>query len=189
MASVIWMAVFLLLMVELFITLILVLPLPRVIRRFIAKKIFTYDLARRFRFASNFIILALILAVSDAISTLRHLEHKEESASENTTGAYSERVGYIGVSLDKQRKFRAERNMYLAGFALTLVFVIARIVELMQQVSNTEEEREALTQRIKDIGEAANAATTTTTDISSPPDESTLRKRTNATATNADKED
>lgn len=114
MASVVWMAVFFLLMVELFVTALLVLPLPRIIRRFIAKKIFNYDLAKRVRFASNFIIFGLILAVSDAISTLRHLELKEESATEGGGSAYPDaRVGYIGVSFDKQRKFRAERNVCL----------------------------------------------------------------------------
>lgn len=109
MATVVWIAVFFLLMVELFITAILVFPLPRVIRRFIAKKIFTYNLAKRVRFISNFIILGLLLAVWDAISTVRHLEHKE--AGETGTGSEDSRVGYIGVSFDKQRKFRAERNV------------------------------------------------------------------------------
>lgn len=114
MASVVWMAVFALLMLELFVTAILVLPLPRVIRRFIAKKIFNYNLAKRVRFVSNFIIFGLLMALSDAISTLRHLEQKEESATESGGASYPDaRVGYIGVSFDKQRKFRAERNVRL----------------------------------------------------------------------------
>lgn len=111
MASVVWMAVFFLLMFELFITAILVLPVPRFIRKFIAKKIFTYNLAKRVRFASNFIILGLILAVSDAITTLRHLEQKEATSDGSTQVGMDGRAGYIGASFDKQRKFRAERNV------------------------------------------------------------------------------
>jgi len=57
MASVVWMGVFVLLMAELVIVSFLVLPLPRMVRKFIARKIFTYDLGRRVRFISNFIIL------------------------------------------------------------------------------------------------------------------------------------
>lgn len=104
------MAVFMLLMLELVITGILVLPLPRVIRKFIARKIFTYDLGRRVRFISNFIILGLILAVSDAISTLRHLENKEEKL-EGPSSFGEGRNGFVSTSFDKQRKFRAERNV------------------------------------------------------------------------------
>lgn len=111
MASVVWMGVFLLLMLELFVTAILVLPLPRAIRRFLAKKIFNYNLAKNIRFISNFVILALILAVSDAVSTLRHLEHKEESSDKSGVAYADPRTGFTGISFDKQRKFRAERNV------------------------------------------------------------------------------
>lgn len=104
------MAVFILLMIELFITLVLVLPLPRFIRHFIAKKIFTYNLASRVRFVSNFIIFGLVLAVSDALSTLRHLEQKEE-AGDVSYGAFQDRVGSVGPRFDKERKFRAQRNV------------------------------------------------------------------------------
>lgn len=120
MASVVWVAVFILLMIELFITGLLVLPLPRLIRRFIARKIFTYDLAKRVRFVANFIILGLILAVSDAITTLRRLEHKVEVSTEAGKSNYSDpRSGYIEVSMDKQRKFRAERNVGV-GFSFSV---------------------------------------------------------------------
>lgn len=112
MASVVWVAVFVLLMLELFITAVLVLPLPRIVRRFLARKIFNYNLAKRVRFVSNFIILGLVLAVWDAITTLRHLQGKEESTGEAALGAMSVGGnGYISASFDKQRKFRAERNV------------------------------------------------------------------------------
>lgn len=156
MASVIWMGTFVLLMAELVITGILVLPLPRVVRRFIAKKIAQLDLGTRFRTLSMFLILGLCVAVADAVSTLRHLELKTEDESKQ---AFNDpRAGYIAVSFDKQRKFRAERNMYLAGFALTLCFVIARIIELMQAAVQAEEECEVAKKRLAERSVAAGAA-------------------------------
>lgn len=177
MASVVWIAVFLLLSVELFLTCILVLPLPRFIRHFLAKKIFSYDLARRFKFISNFIILGLILSVADAITTLRHLTQKEEHIDPGHTG-HADRAAYMGLNLDKQRKFRAERNMYLSSFALTLVFVIARLVELMQQTITLEEEKDALAARVKQLSQA-NGENAPVTDISAEPT-SPLRRRAGA---------
>lgn len=79
--------------------------------------------------------------------------------------------------------------MYLAGFALTLMFVIARIVELMQEVVNVEEQKEVVEQRLKDVGEIASTTTSVpATDITSKEESTTLRKRTPA-ASNADKHD
>lgn len=108
MPSVVWLSVFVFLCAELFVIYLLALPLPRLLRRFIARKICTYDLGRHVRFFGNFISLGLFLAVVDSIQTQRHLEGKEEDARPATFP--DQRVGYSGISLDKQRKFRAERN-------------------------------------------------------------------------------
>lgn len=70
------------------------------------------------------------------------------------------------------------------------MFVIARLVELMQENVNQEEEKESLSQRIKDIGDVAERnLSTPMTDISTATDtDPTLRKRGTATA-NAGKKD
>lgn len=78
--------------------------------------------------------------------------------------------------------------MYLAGFSLTLVFVIARLVELMQQNVNAEEEKEALVQRLKHVGDAAERAGIETDISSTKTEDSTLRKR-SGTATEGKKDD
>lgn len=148
MPSIAWTSVFLLLVVELFLTFLLVLPLPKSIRRFFAKKIFTYSLGNRIRVTANFIFFGLLLAVADAISGLRHITEKEEKAQDVSPGYPEGQGAYISLNIDKQRKFRAERNMYLAGFALTLGFVITRLIELMQEMVSGEEERESLNKRI-----------------------------------------
>ena len=94
--------------------------------------------------------------------------------------------------------------MYLAGFSLTLVFVIARIVELMQATVNAEEESESYKKRLTDR-EARDAAGVTNGDgeestliddsdnSSGPPGPPgstpfTLRRR-NVSASNGDKDD
>lgn len=98
--------------------------------------------------------------------------------------------------------------MYLAGFALTLGFVIARLVELMQQVTDHEEEKDKIAKRVVVLEEESKLQKSTSTsvaggdagadnatgldepsdpndilmtDISSKPDAATtLRKRPNA---------
>lgn len=263
MATLVWTFVFILLIIELFITMLLVLPFPRRIRRFIARKIFNYNLARRVKFISNFIFLGLVVAISDAINTLVYLDHKEESAEQVNPSRPESQTGYFTSSLNKQRKFRAERNVrpyfasipqlhpvssvwrlthkpnillalyapkiliislstrrvcfpiafsslkslmfastcisvqhntnqsfqlscitvYLSGFALTLGFVIYRLMDLMNQLVVAEEEKDSLTKRIADIGDvAAKTGSVPTTDISSDPKSGlNLRKRPNGT--------
>lgn len=111
MASIVWMAVFLLLIIELFIVLILVLPMPKKVRHFLAKKIFTYSLGERIRFVANFIFLGLLLAVADAVNSMRHIEQKEETAEMANPGYPEGQAAFMAANLDKQRKFRAERNV------------------------------------------------------------------------------
>lgn len=50
--------------------------------------------------------------------------------------------------------------MYLAGFALTLMFAIARIIELMGQVVNAEDESDSVRKRLEAVGVDASETTT-----------------------------
>lgn len=65
--SVVWLSVFFLLCVELIVTAVLVLPLPRVVRKSIASAIFRFELAKRVRFFINFTILACLFAIWDCV--------------------------------------------------------------------------------------------------------------------------
>lgn len=61
---------------------------------------------------------------------------------------------------DKERKYKSERNIYLSGFALTLLFVIGRIVALLRESVTLHEEAErlesALPSSTKEIGKKKN---------------------------------
>lgn len=133
--SVVWLSVFCLLCVELIVTAVLVLPLPRVVRKSIASAIFRFELAKRVRFFINFTILACLFAIWDCVQELTRLREKYEAPSSpdkvgmNIEGGDSQ-ASYFQSSLDRQRRFRSERNLYLSAFTLTLLFVIGRLLDM-----------------------------------------------------------
>lgn len=147
MATIAWVSVFVLLVIELFITFLLVLPLPRAVRRFLARKIFTYRLGQRIRYFANFVIFALCLAIADAISSLRQLNEKEVTTEgpDNSKGYADGRGSYISETMLKQRKFRAERNvscfevpaassLIVGFFGITNCFMLTLNTPLMMYV-------------------------------------------------------
>eukprot|EP00168_Porphyra_purpurea_P002884 TRINITY_DN1337_c0_g1_i1.p3 TRINITY_DN1337_c0_g1~~TRINITY_DN1337_c0_g1_i1.p3 ORF type:complete len:146 (+),score=37.40 TRINITY_DN1337_c0_g1_i1:644-1081(+) len=66
------------------------------------------------------------------------------------------------TSFDRQRKFRAERNLYLSGMTLTLLFVIRRLVEMSQESAISLEAISALEARLTAAGAAPSAGKVTT---------------------------
>jgi hypothetical protein len=132
-------------MFELIVTLILVIPVPRKIRNAIARQINRLDLGDRLGKVAIFIGIALTMALLESISSVHHFLQKEHNSKEHYETPEHERIFY---DLVKQRKFRSERNMYLAGFSLTLLFVIVRISQLMQESVEWEEQVNALTKAV-----------------------------------------
>lgn len=171
------MSVFFFLCFELGIVAILVLPLPRKLRNLIARKIADFRLGDRIRFAAQWIMFGLIAALVESITTLQRLEGREHQPASSGHSPYDPSI--LEVSIDKQRKFRAERNLYLAGFSLTLLFVIARVTELMQECVKFEDERDSVKKRLDDITSMANSETIIGSENSTT---STLRERKTAGA-------
>lgn len=165
MASILWMSVFILLCIELVITFVLVVPLPAVVRRGLVRGIRAIKLGPTVKFAIKWVLLMLVGTVVESVTTLQRLTAREkdpaaETASAAAGGMGDPRGGYMELSVLKQRKFRSERNLYLSGFALTLLLVIARIVELMQEGVNAEDARDEATRRLDDVASTAAAAGT-----------------------------
>jgi hypothetical protein len=136
----------------------------------LARKIFLLQLGERLAKPILFIGIALTLALVESFLTHQRLldrlaEEEDVLALEIVSrnggaGEYHGGGGGGGASLklgsaatmthhDRERKYKSERNMYLAGFALTLVFVIGRITQLMEENVELEEECDRLLHRQK----------------------------------------
>lgn len=142
MASITWTSVFVILIVELVVTFILVVPVPRRLRNLIARNIFKFDLGERFSKVIWFVALALIFALVESYYSVERLMDKLAIKEEEDAVRMDHHSHHHHN--DKQRLYRAERNMYLAGFALTLLFVIGRILQLMQESVELDDECDKL---------------------------------------------
>ena len=131
MATFVWTSVFVLLLLELALTLILVMPVPRKFRNALCRQVSKLHLKERMFVPFLFIGMALSFALIDCFSSLEFIFAVEKEAGRGHNS-----------SLDKQKEFKTERNMYLAGFALTLIFVIGRLTDLMQEHVELEDECE-----------------------------------------------
>lgn len=138
MRSLLWTTVFVFLMAELALTLILVIPVPRKIRNWICLKVSKMELKKRLKMPLMGIFFALLFALLDTINFLSQIYKREdrERDGENNNS------GIVGNAIDrhliKEKEYKAGRNLYLVGFALTLLFVIGRITELMQEHAELE---------------------------------------------------
>merc|ERR1719410_82288 len=146
MASLVWTSVYIFLIIELAITFTLVVPVPRKIRNIIARNVFRLKLSEKFQKPIWLIAVGLVVAFCDSYLTLERLNARSQQEHDlaGFTGgtATKDRIYY---DLDKQRGYKAQRNLYLAGFALTLLFVIYRITQLMAESVEMEKEIKELT--------------------------------------------
>ena len=150
MASLIWSSIFLLLCIEIIITAILVIPVPRKIRNYISKEIFQFSIGDKLSKPILFVGVALTMALMESYFAHERLVKRiQESMNEGGGGSqapYGHGYGdhmhsHVGGHFhDRERKYKTERNMYLTGFALTLLFVIGRITQLMQESVELESE-------------------------------------------------
>jgi signal transduction histidine kinase len=138
MASLVWTSVYLLLLVELAIVTILVIPIPRRLRNILAKFIQQFNLGARLAKPVLFIGVALAFALVESYYHHQRIVDRLDLEKREHGGMSREHEHTWHVH-DKERKYKAERNMYLAGFALTLIFVIGRITQLMQESVELEE--------------------------------------------------
>jgi hypothetical protein len=137
MRSLLWTSIFYLLMAALGLTLILVVPVPRKFRSRIVLSVSKLGLKEKLKMPLVFLCFALVLALADTAKYLHGLHDKHEEAKLAVSEGMPPRNS-IDRLLTKEKKYKAERNIYLVGFALTLIFVIGRITELMQEHAELE---------------------------------------------------
>lgn len=183
--SVVWLAVFATLCVELVFTAVLVAPLPIVIRNGIARFIYHHKIGDKLSFFLRFATLALMFAVWDSVQDLQRLEKKYAPSDSNASGPVDPISGgnasFQQTSFDRQRKFRAERNLYLSGMTLTLLFVIRRLVEMSNESAISLEAITALETRLNQGGSAVTPGKVTTLPDGEKTVRGGVRKRANAT--------
>lgn len=137
MRSLLWTTVFVVLVVELCLTLILVIPVPRKIRSKIALSVSKLELKKRLQTPLTVLFVVLVLALMDTANFLAGIHTKKQEERQLHMEQHVE-INPIDKHILKEKEYKAERNLYLTAFALTLLFVIGRITELTQEHAELE---------------------------------------------------
>ena len=130
MASLVWTSIFIFLICEIVFTIILVIPVPRTVRNWICRKVFKWKLEDHFKMPLIGVGVGLGFALLDCISSLKYLYEIERE-----DGGHD----YMSIH-EREKEYKTERNLYLCGFAFTLLFVIGRLLDLMEEHVQLEDE-------------------------------------------------
>ncbi len=149
MASIVWQSIFAFLAAELVVTILLLVPIPTKVAAWFARFVPAGGLAQfvndKLKKPILFIGIGLGLALAESLFAHRHILDRLKEArlgGVRTSPSYFDYF-YPGMH-DKERKYKAERNIYLSAFALTLLFVIGRIASLLRESVELHEEAKKL---------------------------------------------
>eukprot|EP00190_Bangiopsis_sp_CCMP1999_P007492 CAMPEP_0198725236 /NCGR_PEP_ID=MMETSP1475-20131203/2581_1 /TAXON_ID= ORGANISM="Unidentified sp., Strain CCMP1999" /NCGR_SAMPLE_ID=MMETSP1475 /ASSEMBLY_ACC=CAM_ASM_001111 /LENGTH=169 /DNA_ID=CAMNT_0044486979 /DNA_START=250 /DNA_END=759 /DNA_ORIENTATION=- len=126
--------------------------MPRSVWRQISSILKITSVSNIITFFVRFLILGLALGVFESLQIIRRLQDKTEGLNDMYAA--------LSVSQKKQRMFRAERNLYLAGFCLTLIFVIQRLIQLAVENSDLSYEIEKKQKSAKSTQSTASTSET-----------------------------
>ena len=98
----------------------------------------------------RFSVAILFLLFVDAIRSVRHYTAPMESEHGHHDGPLAEMQYHMKL-------FRGQRNLYICGFALFLVFVIRRLVVLLAEQANLIAQKEAALKQAKSASDAAQS--------------------------------
>jgi len=99
-----------------------------------------------FRFSVGILFLLFV----DAIRSVRHYTAPMEAEHGHHDGPLAEMQYHMKL-------FRGQRNLYICGFALFLVFVIRRLVVLLAEQANLIAQKEAALKQARSASEAAQS--------------------------------
>lgn len=156
MASIVWQAIFVFLAAELVVTLLLVLPIPSKatawFARFLPSGRFSQFVVGQLRKPLLYIGIGLGLALAESLFVHKRVLARIE---EEKNGSYSSSYfDYFYPHLHhKERKYKSERNIYLSAFALTLLFVIGGLAQLIWESVELHQEAEKLEKSLSKEGE------------------------------------
>ena len=132
MFSLVWTSVFFFLVAEIATLMLLLIPLPQFISKNLIKAIR--------KIASNktlFIILIVLLSLACVESVRTQLSAAKKLKA---TGTATENINTIMAHT--MEKFRSQRNTYLSGYSLFLLFAIWRVAAILDQVENKKNEHD-----------------------------------------------
>ncbi|GJQ12852.1 hypothetical protein GpartN1_g4643.t1 [Galdieria partita] len=140
MKNMLWLLVYLFLCTEIAIVALLVLPLPKRVRRLVLRLLATGSQFLHLAKFINYISLSLFFGMIESLTDAYRVQLKlsEQTAA---NGLLSNAVSFEVHTL-KQRQFRSQRNFYLASFSLTLLFVISKLFELTSRINVLESQLE-----------------------------------------------
>ncbi|KAA8497542.1 hypothetical protein FVE85_5127 [Porphyridium purpureum] len=138
MATFVWVAVFMLLLVEIGVLVLFSFqPTARVLVQALEKN----GLTGRIKGVLRFIIFGLVIGLWDSITTVQRMNSKEAAmgiGAKSGTGML-DAASFVHYSQDRPRKFRAERNVYLSAFCLALLWLI-RVLFFLTKVMIEKDE-------------------------------------------------
>jgi len=116
--------------------------------------IFQSNAVKSFKSTSHyyfrFSVAILFLLFVDAIRSVRHYNLPGDAEHGHHDGPLAEMQYHMKL-------FRAQRNLYICGFALFLVFVIRRLVVLLAEQANLVAQKEAALKQAKSASDAAQS--------------------------------
>lgn len=146
-----WTLVATFLYTEIFVVIMLLLPFISPTRW---NSIFQSNAIKKFKSTSHyyfrFSVGILFLLFVDAIRSVRHYTAPLESEHGHHEGPLAEMQYHMKL-------FRGQRNLYICGFALFLVFVIRRLVVLLAEQANLIAQKEAALKQAKSASDAAQS--------------------------------
>lgn len=131
MSSLIWTAVSGVLALEILILIGLCAPLPWGVRKNISRFLWRINLQRRLNAALQYILFGLCMAFTESVYSMRKVYMKSVESTDGGSSSQNEAsLNLVALNEHRWLKARAERNVYLAGFAITAMLAITRLVHL-----------------------------------------------------------
>uniref|UniRef100_A0A8D8NBX3 Endoplasmic reticulum transmembrane protein n=1 Tax=Culex pipiens TaxID=7175 RepID=A0A8D8NBX3_CULPI len=159
--SLVWSLIASFLYVEIFIVLMLVLPVasPQRWQRFFKSR-FLAMLSRQAQTYFYLLLFVLVLFLLEAIREMRKYSHNAEPTAEQ----------HLNVGMQhSMRLFRAQRNFYISGFAIFLCMVIRRLVSLITTQAQLLAQSEASMKQAQSATAAARSLMTQQKDAEDKP--------------------
>lgn len=128
--------VFLLLIAEMFIFMLLIVPMPFQARRRLFTFISENPIIAKMQYAMKITFIFILILFIDSVNRVYRVQYE---ISQTSKGAGSADAAMGSARMEVQaRKFYAQRNMYLCGFTLFLSLILNRTYAMILEVLRLE---------------------------------------------------